>query len=130
VEVGIRLPCWLLVEQRGWTGFEVYVPWDERHYLSFLLGVVRARGWDALRFRLKYRLWLRWVYHGLFNAQDQWMVDLMQIPPERLYRPDVSVTAWRKLCQEKARGPAASPRLETPSLGATSELGPAPVRAS
>jgi hypothetical protein len=28
----------------------------------------------------------------------------MAFPPERLYRPDVSITAWRKWCHETARG--------------------------
>jgi hypothetical protein len=36
------------------------------------------------------------------------MIEQMQIPPERLYRPDVSITAWRKWCQEQARGATSS----------------------
>jgi phenylpropionate dioxygenase-like ring-hydroxylating dioxygenase large terminal subunit len=104
VRVGIRMPCWLLVEQRGWTGFEVYVPVDENHYLSHLLAVQWTTGPSALLFRAKYRAWFRWLYHGQFNRQDQWIIEQMQIPPERLYRPDVSITAWRKLCQEQTRG--------------------------
>ena len=39
-----------------------------------------------------------------FNNQDAWMVELMpESGPERLYRPDASITGWRKLC-ESARG--------------------------
>ncbi|HEY7061823.1 MAG TPA: Rieske 2Fe-2S domain-containing protein [Chloroflexota bacterium] len=104
VRVGIKLPCWLLVQQHGWTGFEVYVPADENHYLSVLLGTCQASGAAAQWFRAKYRAWFRWVFHGQFNGQDQWIIRQMEIPPERLYRPDVSITAWRKLCQEQARG--------------------------
>jgi nitrite reductase/ring-hydroxylating ferredoxin subunit len=101
--VGIRLPGILLNRQRGWTGYELYIPWDEDHYLSGLLATKRASGLAALRFRLWYRLWVRWIFHGQQNGEDQWMIELMNIPPERLYRPDVSVTAWRKLCEETAR---------------------------
>ena len=59
---------------------------------------------DNLRFRLYYRAWVRWVFHGMFNDEDRLMVDVMDAPPERLYRPDVSVTEWRKLVDETARG--------------------------
>jgi len=39
----------------------------------------------------------------MFNDEDRLMVDVMDAPPERLYRPDVSITEWRKLCEELAR---------------------------
>jgi hypothetical protein len=32
------------------------------------------------------------------------MVDVMDAPPERLYRPDVSITEWRKLSERQERG--------------------------
>ena len=34
------------------------------------------------------------------------MVDVMDAPPERLYRPDVSITEWRRLFEEQHREPA------------------------
>jgi hypothetical protein len=40
----------------------------------------------------------------MFNDEDRLMVDVMDAPPERLYRPDVSITEWRKLVEEMARG--------------------------
>jgi hypothetical protein len=49
-------------------------------------------------------IWRRWAYMGQFNAQDQWMIESMSIPPERLYRPDASITAWRKLVEDVSRG--------------------------
>jgi phenylpropionate dioxygenase-like ring-hydroxylating dioxygenase large terminal subunit len=104
VEVGCRLPCWLRVQQRGWTGYEIYVPWDANHYQYLLLAAHWTQGLDAVWFRAKYRAWLRWVYHGEFNSRDLWAVETMEIPPERLYRPDVSIMAWRKLCETEARG--------------------------
>jgi hypothetical protein len=101
--VGCKLPGWVGVFQKGWDSLEGYVAVDENHYLSILLATTRATGLDAMKFRLRYRALIKWVYHGRFNAQDQWMIDLMEIPPERLYRPDISVTSWRRLCQEHAR---------------------------
>lgn len=63
-----------------------------------------AKGFKAMLFRLKYWLYLRPLHHVQFNNQDAWMVRLMpDTPPEHLYRPDASITAWRKLC-EYARG--------------------------
>ena len=44
------------------------------------------RGLSALLFRLRYWLYIRWLYRGLLGNQDQWMIELMQTPPERLYR--------------------------------------------
>jgi hypothetical protein len=44
------------------------------------------------------------VFHGMFNDEDRLMVDVMDAPPERLYRPDASITEWRRLVQETARG--------------------------
>jgi len=54
------------------------------------------QGWDTLRFYAKYLGAVRWLFHGQFSGQDAWMVDVMDSPPERLYRPDLSLTAWRR----------------------------------
>ena len=82
----------------------------QRHrYLQFL--VTRAQGWSAWEYRLRYWAYRRWLFHGQFNNQDGAMVEMMSgAGPERLFRPDASITAWRRLC-EHARGtepPAAS----------------------
>jgi phenylpropionate dioxygenase-like ring-hydroxylating dioxygenase large terminal subunit len=109
--LSIRLPGCLRSQYETHAHYEWYVPVDrERHrYLQFL--VTRATGKDALEYRLRYWLYRRWLFHGQFNSQDASMVELMpEMGPERLFRPDVSITAWRRLC-EHARGaeaPAAS----------------------
>jgi phenylpropionate dioxygenase-like ring-hydroxylating dioxygenase large terminal subunit len=106
-----RLPCIFRVQQRGWVDWEIFVPVDESHHLAMFLAVRLTHGIDALIWKLRYQAFLRWVYYGLQNrVQDQWMVELMNIPPERLYRPDVSITAWRKWCHERAR-PALRPSI-------------------
>ncbi len=53
-------------------------------------------GPKALLFKLKYLAAIRWLFHGQFTSQDAWMVDVMDAPPEQLYRPDLSITAWRR----------------------------------
>jgi hypothetical protein len=40
----------------------------------------------------------------MFNDEDRLMVDVMDAPPERLYRPDVSITEWRRLVEETHLG--------------------------
>ena len=80
LEIGIRLPCWLRIQQHGWTSFEMYVPSDANHYLSGLLLCGQAQGLAAARFHAKYFLWYRWAYHGLFHNADQWIIEQMEIP--------------------------------------------------
>jgi nitrite reductase/ring-hydroxylating ferredoxin subunit len=101
--LGIRLPTTLMIEQDNGTDFQTWVPTDADHHLAVLLSTTRATGAAAQWFRLQYRLWRRWLHHGQFYGQDEWMIGLMNTPPERLYRPDISITAWRKFCDEHAR---------------------------
>jgi nitrite reductase/ring-hydroxylating ferredoxin subunit len=104
--VGIRLPGILRVAYRGWDHYEWWVPQGagDHHYIQ--LAGTRARGLRALWFRLYYWTIVRWIFHGQFNDQDALMVDVMDAPPERLYRPDKAIIAWRELCETDAREPA------------------------
>lgn len=105
-----RLPC--IIRNTQPTGLNLYnwwVPVDESHYLRFMNFVVPARGLDRLKYKLWFELYARWARFGHFSDQDQWMIELMQTPPERLYGPDKSITAWRRFCQEHARGAAIRP---------------------
>ena len=101
--VSLRLPGLLRVKYPEWTHYEWYVPVDADHHRYIQIAVKFTRGLDALLFRLRYWTYIRWIFHGMFNDQDAIMVETMDIPPERLYRPDVSIIAWRKLC-ERPRG--------------------------
>ena len=69
---------------------------------------------------MKYLAWIRWLFHGLFSAQDAWMVEQTQAPPEQLYRPDSSIIAWRRLCEKAAAARAAAAPPETSAPPATS----------
>ena len=102
--VSIKLPCTLRVQYETWTHFEWWVPIDADTHVYVQLATQPGRGLRALRFRAYYWSWVRWVFHGLFNDEDRLMVDVMDAPPERLYRPDVAITEWRKLCETDARG--------------------------
>ncbi len=105
VSLGMRLPCLArVVQPGGWTDYEFFVPVDGDHHLAVFLAAKWASGLGAWIWRARYWLYIRRFYYLLFNrAQDEWMISLMNIPPERLYRPDVSVTSWRKWCEEQAR---------------------------
>jgi phenylpropionate dioxygenase-like ring-hydroxylating dioxygenase large terminal subunit len=102
--VSIRLPCLLRVAYAPWQHYEWWVPIDEAHHIYLQLVSKRAGRLERIRFYLYYKLWVRWVFHGLFNDEDALMVDVMDAPPERLYRPDVALTEWRKLCESQTRG--------------------------
>jgi phenylpropionate dioxygenase-like ring-hydroxylating dioxygenase large terminal subunit len=110
----LRLPGFLRVDPFPTTGivhFEWYVPVDERRHRYFQFSVKWTSGFRAWRFRLAYWLWWRWLAHVQFNGQDAWMVKLMDPfyseqdgwKREKLYRPDVGLTAWRRHCHENAR---------------------------
>ncbi len=103
-KVSLRLPCSQRVKYETWTHFEWWVPIDEDRHIYVQLATMNRGRLENLRFRLYYWGWVRWVFHGMFNDEDRLMVDVMDAPPERLYRPDVSITEWRKLVEENARG--------------------------
>jgi nitrite reductase/ring-hydroxylating ferredoxin subunit len=102
--VSIRMPGMLRVRFATYTHWAWYVPIDEERHRYFQLLSLEARGLTALKFRALYWIYRRWLLHVQFNNQDAWMVELMPMTsPERLFRPDASITAWRRLC-EHARG--------------------------
>jgi phenylpropionate dioxygenase-like ring-hydroxylating dioxygenase large terminal subunit len=100
----IRLPAMLRVAYLTWSHYEWWVGTDPDRHIYVQLAAQQSTGLRALWFRLYYWAWVRWVFHGQFNDEDALMVDVMDAPPERLYRPDVSLTEWRKLCERQERG--------------------------
>lgn len=120
----IRLPGWVRIERPGWNAYEVFMGIDERRYLSFMFLTKQTSRLGAIIFRLWYWIYRKWAYMGQFNGQDQWMIESMRIPPERLYRPDQSITSWRRLVQGEAREPAETGALDPADLQAVG--GPQP----
>jgi hypothetical protein len=45
------------------------------------------------------------------------MVNVMDAPPERLYRPDISITKWRALCESAPPNGLAVPPANGDSAG-------------
>jgi phenylpropionate dioxygenase-like ring-hydroxylating dioxygenase large terminal subunit len=96
----IRLPCCLRIHYGKWIHFEWYVPSEPGRHRYLQFAVKQASGLEALMFRLRYKLYLSWIFHKLFNDQDADVVESMKTPPEQLYRPDNSLIGWRKLCEK------------------------------
>ena len=94
--VSIRLPGLLRVAYPQFIHYEWYVPVNEGEVRYVQLMVRFEGGVKAAAFKAKYLGAIRWLFHGQFTAQDAWMVDVMDAPPEKLYRPDLSLTAWRR----------------------------------
>ncbi len=97
--VSIRLPGLLRVAYPKFIHYEWYVPVDKDHVRYVQIMVRFEKGLSAELFKLKYLGAIRWLFHGQFTGQDAWMVDVTDAPPERLYRPDVSITNWRRLVE-------------------------------
>lgn len=82
------------------TNYSWYVPVGKDGYLYLQIYTTNATGWKKLKFWLYFWTYLRWVHFVQFNRQDLDMVELLpETPPSRLYRPDVAIIAWRKLCE-------------------------------
>jgi phenylpropionate dioxygenase-like ring-hydroxylating dioxygenase large terminal subunit len=107
----IRLPGCLRIAYPGWTHYEWYVATNAENHRYIQVAAKFSTGLQGLWFKLRYWTYIRWIFHGLFNDEDAIMVETMDIPPERLYRPDVSIIAWRKLC-DRPRGHGASAAAE------------------
>ncbi len=95
----IRLPGLLRIVHPRFIHYEWYVPATDDEYRYVQLFVQFKTGWSAWLAKLRYLFVVRWLFHGQFTGQDRWMVQVMDAPPERLYRPDVSITRWRALCE-------------------------------
>lgn len=100
--VSIRMPGLLRVAYPKFIHYEWYVPVDADHVRYVQMMVRFEKGFTARAFKLKYLAAFRWLFHGQFTRQDAWMVNVTDAPPERLYRPDLSLTAWRRHVEQVA----------------------------
>ncbi len=96
----VSMPGVLRIVYPTFIHYEFYVPIDQDTHLY--VGVMASfhRGIRAIPFYVKYLGFIRWLFHGEFSAQDKWMVEVTDAPPERLYRPDDSLLKWRKLAED------------------------------
>ena len=96
----LSLPGVLRIAYPNFIHYEFYVPIEKgrTRYVGVMVRFVT--GWRKYLFYLWYLLGIRWMFHGNFSGQDHWMVENTDAPPERLYRPDISLNEWRKLFAE------------------------------
>jgi nitrite reductase/ring-hydroxylating ferredoxin subunit len=109
-----RLPAIFMVDHATWHDFQIFVPVDKDHHLNLQVTMQRAKGLKKLLWRLRYWLVIRPLHHILLNRwEDGFIVKNMSAPPEWLFRPDISIIAWRRWCQQNARqSPAERNRAE------------------
>ncbi|MCO1657304.1 aromatic ring-hydroxylating dioxygenase subunit alpha [Pseudonocardia humida] len=98
--VSVSMPGVLRVVYPTFIHYEFYVPVDAGNHLYVGVMAEFHEGARALPFYAKYLGFVRWLFHGQFSAQDKWMVELTDAPPERLYRPDESLLRWRRLAED------------------------------
>ncbi len=103
MRISIRLPSLLRVEQPDWSIYSWFMGTDADHHRYLQLAVKFGSPWQRFVFRIRYWTYIRWINQRLFTNQDGLMISSMDAPPERLFRPDLSIIAWRKYC-ESARG--------------------------
>jgi phenylpropionate dioxygenase-like ring-hydroxylating dioxygenase large terminal subunit len=104
----LAMPGILRIVYPKFIHYEFYVPVDADNHRYVGVMVNFTRGWHTARFYGKYLGAIRWLFHGQFSGQDKWMVDITDAPPERLYRPDISLTAWRNLAEHEMSAKLAS----------------------
>lgn len=101
---GARLPAIFSVGHEDWSDYQMFVPVDENHHMTWQVSVRRTRGFGKLWWKLRYWTYIRFLHHIVLNRwEDGIMVQNMNCPPERLFRPDAAIVAWRRWCEEKTR---------------------------
>jgi hypothetical protein len=108
------MPGVLRIAYPKFIHYEFYVPVDEDNHKYVGLMVNFVSGAAKLGFYAKYLGAIRWLFHGQFSGQDAWMVEVTDAPPEKLYRPDVSLTTWRNLAEEEYAEKIADAAKHTP----------------
>jgi phenylpropionate dioxygenase-like ring-hydroxylating dioxygenase large terminal subunit len=100
-----RLPGVFYVGHKNWHDYQFFTPVDESHHLMCQIAVRKTRGLSALWFKLRVWSYIRLFHRIMLNRwEDGFIVEAMDCPPERLFRPDVAIVAWRRWCDLHARG--------------------------
>ncbi len=96
----LAVPGMLRIAYPQFIHYEFYVPIEAGRTKYVGVMVQFKTGLAKYFFYLKYLIGIRWLFHGQFSSQDHWMVAETDAPPERLYRPDISLIEWRRLVEE------------------------------
>jgi phenylpropionate dioxygenase-like ring-hydroxylating dioxygenase large terminal subunit len=101
---GARLPAIFSVGHGDWCDYQMFTPVDEDHHLMLQVSVKRTRGLGAAVWALRYWTYIRYVHHVMLNRwEDGSIIEAMDCPPERLFRPDIAIVSWRRWCEQYAR---------------------------
>ena len=100
----LTVPGMLRIAYPQFIHYEFYVPIEAGRTKYVGVMVQFKTGLAKALFYFKYLAGIRWLFHGQFSAQDHWMVAETDAPPERLYRPDISLIEWRRLVEEAVGG--------------------------
>ncbi len=96
----LSMPGVLRIAYPQFIHYEFYVPIEQGRTRYVGVMVQFKTGPARALFFAKYLCGIRWLFHGNFSNQDGWMVEATDAPPERLYRPDISLIEWRRMVQE------------------------------
>src|SRR6185369_6340179 len=95
---------------------------DADHHLMVQIAVRKTTGLGVLWWKLRVWTYLRLFHRIMLNRwEDGFIVESMDCPPERLFRPDVAIVAWRRWADQQARTApgAGSERAAKPQRAAT-----------
>ena len=74
------------------------------------IAVRQTKGLGALWWKLRVWTYIRLFHRIMLNRwEDGFIVEAMDCPPERLFRPDIAIVAWRRWCELHARGQRPAP---------------------
>ncbi|MCW2835035.1 MAG: iron-sulfur binding oxidoreductase [Nocardioides sp.] len=110
-----RLPAIFRISHKTWSDYQFFVPVDEHHHLAVMVSAKWPSRLGKAWWKLYYHAYVRPFHHIMLNRwEDDRMVSMMSIPPEKLFRPDISVTTWRKWSSETARRTPEAPATSKP----------------
>lgn len=99
-----RLPGIFYVGYRTWHDYQYFTPAGPAHHLMWQIAVRRTSGLDALWWKLRVKTYIHLLHRIMLNRwEDGFIIEAMDCPPERLFRPDVFIVAWRRHCETQAR---------------------------
>ena len=106
--ISVKAPGVLRIEWRehplgAFHFWEFWMASEVGRYRYVQLLTQRSTGLQRLRTRLAYQGLIKWIYHRRFHQADLDVIQMMQTPPEVLYRPDRSISEWRQLAERRLK---------------------------
>jgi nitrite reductase/ring-hydroxylating ferredoxin subunit len=100
-----RLPGVFYIGHKNWHDYQFLTPVDAEHHLMCQIAVRKTKGLGVFWWKLRVWSYIRLFHRIMLNRwEDGFIVEAMDCPPERLFRPDIAIVAWRRWCELHARG--------------------------